>query len=353
MVQYSNAPAPGTRRVRRVQEGLGSSVVSGTHRGVQQSERPKRSHRRPPTVTDRLATSPAIWVADIIVTLMVIVVLFWVYGSFWTNIDANRQQASVTREISGVWNRDSANQGGEVDAAVGDPWLAGMLPNAADGTPLMKMYIPRLGSDWEYTVVKGVSNDSLRKGPGLYTSTQLPGQKGNVGIAGHRDGNGAPFFHLDDMRTCDAVVLETRDNFYIYRVLPDPITTGTAGPETIGTDGMAVKNVAEKKQREQQALACMPPGTARVVAGLEGQVHGHDYAPVAGIHVTTPDDNAVIAPMPSDKSVVWQDAGISVLTITTCNPLYFNYERLIVHAALERIEPVRDGYVPAELEEVK
>ena len=146
------------------------------------SARPKRNHTPPATRTDLLAGTPAMWVADVVVTLMVIVALFWVYSSWFTNIAANKHQATATREISGVWNRQGV-QGGEVNPAEGDPWMAQMIDTAAEGTPLMKMYIPRLGDDWQYTAVKGVTQKSLVTGPGLYSSTQLPGQVGNMAFA--------------------------------------------------------------------------------------------------------------------------------------------------------------------------
>ena len=141
------------------------------------------------------------WVADVVVTLMVVIALFWVYSSWFTNIAANQHQAAVTREISGMWDRSAGSAGGVVDPTVGDSWMASVFDGAAEGTPLMNMYVPRLGDDWQYTVVKGVTQDSLAKGPGLYTSTQLPGQRGNMAIA-VTDGNGAPF-SADSLRTCD------------------------------------------------------------------------------------------------------------------------------------------------------
>lgn len=307
--------------------------------GSVDSARAKRNHTPPATRTDLLAATPAMWVADVVVTLMVVVVLFWVYSSWFTNIAANKYQATATREISGVWNREGA-QGGDVNPAEGDPWMAQMIDTATEGTPLMKMYVPRLGDDWQYTTVKGVTQKSLATGPGLYSSTQLPGQIGNMAIAGHRDGNGAPFFSAETLRTCDAIVVETRDHWYTYRVLPGDLDSG---------------EITDPSQREIAARECLPDITASMVSGvaLNGAEQTSAYTQVAGVHITTPDDNGVLAPIPGEKgSAAGAQAGIGVplMTITTCHPLYFNYQRLIVHAALEKIDPVRDGFVPAALE---
>ena len=45
----------------------------------------------------------------------------------------------------------------------------------------------------------GKENDNtLKIGPGHYSTTALPGTGGNVGIAGHRTTYGAPFGNLDE-----------------------------------------------------------------------------------------------------------------------------------------------------------
>lgn len=307
----------------------------------QRNHTPKRSHKPQATRADLLAATPAMWVADVVVTLMVVIALFWVYSSWFTNIAANQHQAAVTREISGMWDRSAGHAGGEVDPTVGDTWMSGVFDGAAEGTPLMKMYVPRLGDDWQYTVVKGVTQSSLAKGPGLYTSTQLPGQRGNMALAGHRDGNGAPFFSADSLRTCDAIVVETRDNWYTYRVLPGDLSTG---------------EVTDAAARQQAAQDCLPDVTASMISGgaLNGADSSSEYGQVSGVHITTPDDNGVLAPVPGykgTKSGAEAGIGLPMLTITTCHPLYFNYQRLIVHAVLERVDPVVDGQVPAALED--
>ena len=61
---------------------------------------------------------------------------------------------------------------------------------------MAKLEIPKIGKvggDALY-VVPGVSHDDLKKGPGHYPDTPLPGQLGNASIAGHRTTYGEPFF---------------------------------------------------------------------------------------------------------------------------------------------------------------
>ena len=51
--------------------------------------------------------------------------------------------------------------------------------------------------DREYYVIEGTSTSDLRKGPGHYPDTALPGQSKTVAIAGHRTTYGAPFRTID------------------------------------------------------------------------------------------------------------------------------------------------------------
>src|SRR5439155_10493637 len=63
------------------------------------------------------------------------------------------------------------------------------LPPAGDA--VASISIPRTGVS-QY-VVEGVGVGDLRKGPGHYPGTSLPGEEGNAAIAGHRTTYGAPF----------------------------------------------------------------------------------------------------------------------------------------------------------------
>ena len=64
-------------------------------------------------------------------------------------------------------------------------------------------------------VQEGVDQGILRRGIGHIPGTALPGQKGNVALAGHRD----TFFKaLRNIHKGDEITLETLDGTYRYRV---------------------------------------------------------------------------------------------------------------------------------------
>ena len=67
-------------------------------------------------------------------------------------------------------------------------------------------------------VVSGVGVDDLKKGPGHYSQTPLPGEHGNAAIAGHRTTYGAPFLDIDDLQPGDEVVATTYAGRFVYKV---------------------------------------------------------------------------------------------------------------------------------------
>ncbi len=104
---------------------------------------------------------------------------------------------------------------------------------AVEGEPAARLVIPRIGVD--KIVVEGVDLSDLRRGPGHYPSTPLPGQAGNAAIAGHRTTYGAPFNRIDELVAGDEIIAETTQGRFRYLVrehrIVDPsevsVLTGT------------------------------------------------------------------------------------------------------------------------------
>lgn len=86
------------------------------------------------------------------------------------------------------------------------------------GAGLTRLRIPKLGVD--VMVVQGTTPAALRAGAGHYVDTPLPGEVGNIGIAGHRTTYGRPFNRIDEMTAGDVVELETPFEVFTYTVIP-------------------------------------------------------------------------------------------------------------------------------------
>lgn len=84
---------------------------------------------------------------------------------------------------------------------------------AFQGSALGRIEIPAIGLST--MIMEGVDGRTLRRGAGHIPGTPLPGQAGNIGIAGHRD----TFFRaLQNIRKEDEITLETLSGIYRYRV---------------------------------------------------------------------------------------------------------------------------------------
>lgn len=108
------------------------------------------------------------------------------------------------------------------------------------GEGLTRLVIPRMHLD--VLVVEGTSLAALEAGAGHYTETPLPGQRGNVGIAGHRTTYGRPFNQLDIMRPGDLAYLYTPFAKYTYQVVKP--FGGHANPWVVQPDAFYVVSQA-------------------------------------------------------------------------------------------------------------
>ncbi|MGH9316233.1 MAG: class D sortase [Thermoanaerobaculia bacterium] len=97
------------------------------------------------------------------------------------------------------------------------------------GAPLALLLIPRI--HLEVPILDGTDDWTLNRAVGRIEGTARPGEPGNVGIAGHRDG----FFRgLKDVGVGDAIEIETvqhRDRYYVTAVrIVSPEDVGVLDP---------------------------------------------------------------------------------------------------------------------------
>jgi sortase A len=95
-----------------------------------------------------------------------------------------------------------------------------------DGQAIGRLRIPHIHAS--FVMVEGTDAPALRKGPGHYPDTPLPGMPGTVALAGHRTTYLAPFNKLDKLRNGDEVRLEMPYAVVTYRVEQTRIVKPTA-----------------------------------------------------------------------------------------------------------------------------
>jgi len=92
-----------------------------------------------------------------------------------------------------------------------------------DAQPFATIQIPQLRNPEVWPILDGVVQTELSQGVGWYPTSQLPGQVGNFAVAAHRRTWGDMFRYLNEVKTGDTVVVQDGNTTYTYRVLQDPI----------------------------------------------------------------------------------------------------------------------------------
>ncbi len=96
-------------------------------------------------------------------------------------------------------------------------YLAETLRRRTDhGQALGRISIPK--ADVDFVIVKGSRAPDLRRGPGLYDGSPLPGSPGTVAIAGHRTTYLSPFRHIDRLQRGDRITIQMPYARFVYRV---------------------------------------------------------------------------------------------------------------------------------------
>lgn len=95
--------------------------------------------------------------------------------------------------------------------------------SAENNPPLGRIAIDKIGLDAE--LGEGIRLTTLDRGPGHWPGSGMPGEIGNVVVAGHRTSHGAEFRHLDQLLPGDEVVFTTDTGTFTYVVSGTQIVT--------------------------------------------------------------------------------------------------------------------------------
>jgi sortase A len=182
----------------------------------------------------------------------------------WT---LSRDEPSGTRPVAAVATTATTENpaAGLAAPAPADPALPDPEDSPADPyapTPEVvhgTLELPTLGV--EQPLQEGVTLTAINRGPSHWPGTALPGELGNVVVAGHRTTYSRPFHDLDLLAPGDPLVFTMNDGtVWTYE------HTGT---EIVGPDAMHIVNQAP--EHTATLFACHPKGSAaqRIVAHFE------------------------------------------------------------------------------------
>lgn len=139
---------------------------------------------------------PLLWLERLLLLVAAAALGYFIY----VQIETRLYQAMETRELDAI-------------LAAGPPPAPSRARIVAPGSVIGRIEIPRLGVS---SVIRaGVDARTLRLAVGHIPGTALPGDRGNIGLAGHRD----TFFRkLRDIRAFDEIRLVTPDGTFFYEV---------------------------------------------------------------------------------------------------------------------------------------
>lgn len=181
-------------------------------RGARSCAEPSGPALAEPTATVARVRRTINLVGRFLVTAGTLLLLFVGYQLWGTGIYESREQSGLQTD----WDA-SIVAAREARAPVsGTTTTTAPAPPPPEGQPVGVIRIPKIGL--ERVVVQGVTVPDLRKGPGHYPDSPLPGQIGNAAIAGHRTTYGEPFNQLDTLVPGDRISVQTLNGTFNYTV---------------------------------------------------------------------------------------------------------------------------------------
>ena len=184
-------------------------------------------------------------------------------------------------------------------------------PTFAEGDAIAQLQIPKIGVD--EIVVAGVGVDDLKKGPGHYPQTPLPGEAGNAAIAGHRTTYGAPFFDIDNLKPGDEVVATTYAGRFVYKV------TGT---QVVPPSNVSV--LADTADSRLTLTSCDPKYSAKnriIVSALLDTAESSPVVAQSPAPTTQPTTEAPPpASSPDNPVVTTAPAAVTTAPVATTTP---------------------------------
>ncbi len=199
--------------------------------------------------------------------------LFVAYQLWGTGVLTDRYQSDLEEDFSELIDvvEETTPTTSAPETSESDEFNYAELLWRPEGQAMAQLVIPKMGLT--ATVVSGVSSESLRRGPGHFPDTPMPGMPGNSAIAGHRTTWGAPFGNIEKLEPGDEIKIQTIQGTFTYVVLEQ---NGGRGNFIVSPNEFDVLDQNFNSSPDRLTLvSCHPKLTARnriiVVAELIGE----------------------------------------------------------------------------------
>lgn len=185
-------------------------------------------------------------------------VLTWQWEDPFTSLYTQLEQ----RELEASYERRAAAFAAGGDALSADDLRAQARryrEASGRGVPIGRIRIPKVGLSM--IVVNGTDEDTLKRGPGRYLGSFMPGEGQLVYVAGHRTTYAAPFSDIDALRPGDRVTLEVPYGRFEYRVQRSVVVSANATDilRSHGTELLALQSCHPRFFATQRYIAYARP----------------------------------------------------------------------------------------------
>ncbi|MCW2994453.1 MAG: class sortase, partial [Conexibacter sp.] len=155
-----------------------------------------------------------------------------------TALQQSHDQAELRTDLSGLQHMLAAAPKAKGESAatrMRRQALTLLDAKRPDGSAMGSIDIPRIGLKTVF--VESTTHPSLKKGPGHYRGTVLPGLVGTVGLAGHRTTYGAPFRRVDELSPGSRIIMRMPYGQFTYKVTGTRITTPSDASSLVSRAG--------------------------------------------------------------------------------------------------------------------
>ncbi|MFF3516026.1 class E sortase [Streptomyces sp. NPDC002573] len=153
-------------------------------------------------------------VGELFITTGVVMLLFVTYQLWWSNVRAHEEAGSAAQHLQQDWASGKRAPG-----------------VFAPGQGFAILHIPKL--DVVAPIAEGTSKTGVldkgmvgHYGEGSLKTAMPDARTGNFGLAGHRNTHGEPFRYINRLQPGDAIVVETQDDYFVYKMTSTlPVTS--------------------------------------------------------------------------------------------------------------------------------
>lgn len=202
---------------------------------------------------------------ELFITTGVFLLLFLVWQLWWTDVEANATSDDILSTTESVFANAASGSSGEgtddAETSSRDEDFEGAGPS---GAAVAIVHMPTIGET--RAVMAGVELSILNQGVlGEYPDSEAPGEIGNFAVAGHRTTYGRPLWNIAELSPGDPIIVETKDDYFVYRFertqIVTPLQTEVIADVPGDREGVAT-------ERSMVMTACHPKFSAaeRIVA---------------------------------------------------------------------------------------